>query len=286
VADGADVTLGAKADAAAAADTSTATQISLFKRLLQRVTTLIGLLPAALVGGRLDVNLGAAPATVTADTELPAAAALNGTIVKSVSAPVVGAALLVSDNTNLVQPLGDAANGLDVDVTRLPALVAGSAVIGKVGIDQTTPGTTNLVDTELPAAAALADAAANPTAPAVDARLSAHNGATWDRLRVPSKFIDLNAVAIGTIATVWTPAGGKKFRLMGGSFSLSAAASVLFEDNAGGATVGGRTPKLVADTPYNFDWGNGVLSGAADRVLKATSSAAANITGTLYGCEE
>lgn len=40
---------------------------------------------------------------------------------------------------------GDAANGLDVDVTRLPALVAGSAIVGKVGIDQTTPGTTNLV---------------------------------------------------------------------------------------------------------------------------------------------
>lgn len=40
---------------------------------------------------------------------------------------------------------GDAANGLDVDVTRLPALVAGSALIGKVGIDQTTPGTTNAV---------------------------------------------------------------------------------------------------------------------------------------------
>lgn len=31
----------------------------------------------------------------------------------------------------------------DVDVTSLPALVAGSAIIGKVGIDQTTPGTTN-----------------------------------------------------------------------------------------------------------------------------------------------
>lgn len=40
---------------------------------------------------------------------------------------------------------GDATNGLDVDVTRLPALVAGTAVVGKVGIDQTTPGTTNLV---------------------------------------------------------------------------------------------------------------------------------------------
>lgn len=40
---------------------------------------------------------------------------------------------------------GDITNGLDVDVTRLPALAAGSAVIGKVSIDQTTPGTTNLV---------------------------------------------------------------------------------------------------------------------------------------------
>jgi hypothetical protein len=33
----------------------------------------------------------------------------------------------------------------DVDVLTLPALVAGTALIGKVGIDQTTPGTTNLV---------------------------------------------------------------------------------------------------------------------------------------------
>lgn len=40
---------------------------------------------------------------------------------------------------------GDATNGLDVDVTRMSALVAGSAIIGKVGIDQTTPGTSNLV---------------------------------------------------------------------------------------------------------------------------------------------
>jgi hypothetical protein len=40
---------------------------------------------------------------------------------------------------------GDASNGLDVDVTRLPALVAGSAIIGNVRIDQTTPGTTNAV---------------------------------------------------------------------------------------------------------------------------------------------
>ncbi|MBA3760130.1 MAG: hypothetical protein H0X07_06310 [Gemmatimonadales bacterium] len=38
-------------------------------------------------------------------------------------------------------------------------------------------------DTELPAAAVLADAAANPTAPAVGAHNLSWNGTTWDRLR-------------------------------------------------------------------------------------------------------
>lgn len=48
VADGANVTFGAEADAAAATDTSTATYMSLFKRLLQRITTFIGLFPTSL----------------------------------------------------------------------------------------------------------------------------------------------------------------------------------------------------------------------------------------------
>ena len=67
------------------------------------------------------------------NTELPAASALNGTLAKGSSAPVVGAALLVSDNTNFIQPLGDATNGLDVDVTRMAALIAGEAHVGEVG---------------------------------------------------------------------------------------------------------------------------------------------------------
>jgi hypothetical protein len=49
------------------------------------------------------------------------------------------------NGTNWDRARGTIANGLAVDVTRLSALVAGSAIIGKVGIDQTTPGTTNLV---------------------------------------------------------------------------------------------------------------------------------------------
>jgi hypothetical protein len=48
---------------------------------------------------------------------------------------------------------GDTTSGIWVNVKALPALAAGSAIIGKVGIDQTTPGTTNgvQVNAALPA---------------------------------------------------------------------------------------------------------------------------------------
>ena len=82
--------------------------------------------------------------TVTTDTELPAAAALADATANPTT-PLVGAALETFNGTTWDRARGDITNGLDVDVTRLPALVAGSAIVGKVGIDQTTPGTTNLV---------------------------------------------------------------------------------------------------------------------------------------------
>lgn len=106
-------------------------------------------------------------------------------------------------------------------------------------------------------------------------------------IAVPSVFKGLSAVTITTIATVWTPAAGKRIRLIGGYISASAAVNVLFEDNVAGAgNFVFRTPKLLADTPFAFHLGPGVLLAAVNRVLTATSSAAATITGTLYGVEE
>lgn len=137
------------------------------------------------------------------------------------------------------------------------------------------------------AGAAIADATANPTTGAFAVYLMGYNGATWDRMRVQAFRVDVSTVAIGSIATVWTPATGKKFRLIGGSISVSAAVSVLFEDNSAGAgNFIWRTPKLLADTPYDFDLGNGKLSATINNVLKATGSGAANLIGTLYGVEE
>lgn len=119
------------------------------------------------------------------------------------------------------------------------------------------------------------------------ATIYAWNGTAWVVVRTPNTFKDLSAVAIGTIATVWTPASTKKFRLMGGTISVSAAGNVLFEDNSAGAgNFVFRTPKLAADTPYTFDIPGGKLSAAADQVLKATLSTTGTITGTLWGIEE
>src|SRR5436305_10366964 len=54
-------TTGDPTDAAPGTDTATATLNGRLQRVAQRLTSLIALLPGALVGGRLDVNLGAAP---------------------------------------------------------------------------------------------------------------------------------------------------------------------------------------------------------------------------------
>lgn len=135
--------------------------------------------------------------------------------------------------------------------------------------------------------AALTDALANPTVGKLALLMYLFNGLTWDRQRTPNVFKDIATVAVGTIATIWTPASGKKFRLMGGYISNSAAVNVLFENNAAGAgNFIFRTPTLVAATPFFFSLGNGFLSPTVDHVLKATGSGAGNLVGTVFGTEE
>lgn len=106
----------------------------------------------------------ATPATVPASTPLATRQVTYSGDAGVHIAPVGLVAFSGSDDAKTVADLpGDAANGLDVDVTRVSGTVT--------------------VDSELPAAAALADATANPTAPATADFLHGYNGSTWDRLR-------------------------------------------------------------------------------------------------------
>lgn len=81
---------------------------------------------------------------VAADGTTPLIVASNADAASNTQNQVPTSARLQTYNgTTWDRARGDTTNGLDVDVTRLSALVAGTAIVGKVGIDQTTPGTTN-----------------------------------------------------------------------------------------------------------------------------------------------
>jgi hypothetical protein len=99
----------------------------------------------------------------------------------------------------------------------------------------------------------------------------------------PFKFF--TATALTTETTVWTPATGTRWRLTGMAVAVSAICYVTIRDNTGGSTVF-VLPLMAANTPYIIDLGAGILSAAVNNVLTMQSSAAANISGTLFGRDE
>lgn len=113
-----------------------------------------------------------------------------------------------------------------------------------------------------------------------------HNGATWDQRRTPVVFKTLAAVSVTAATPVagWTPAAGKKFRLMGFMLSLSVAGAVILKD---GATELIRTCLMPAGAGLaSPGLGNGILSAAANNVLNLDVTATGTVTGFLFGTEE
>ncbi len=109
-----------------------------------------------------------------------------------------------------------------------------------------------------------------------------------DRQRTPTifKLIASQAVTAGTPVSVWTPAAGKKFRILGFTLSTSVAGSILIQDTTGVNVL--RLPKQVVNgvvsTPQNFN--NGYLSTAANNQLFIDVSASGNVDGMIFGTEE
>lgn len=110
------------------------------------------------VANGLEVDVTQVQGTVTVDSELAAAAALTDNFATPTTAPI-GAFGMMYDGAAWDMVRGDATDGLLVNL-----------------------GANNDVDTELPAAAALSDAFANPTAPAVGAMSMVWDGGNWARL--------------------------------------------------------------------------------------------------------
>lgn len=96
----------------------------------------------------------------------------------------------------------------------------------------------------------------------------------------------LEAVVISVEATLWTPASGKKFRLMGGVLTVTgAAANVAFKDGNSGSTIF-TLPNVLVATPIPFNLGKGILSAAANNNLRALGAALMVLNGVVWGREE
>jgi len=115
---------------------------------------------------------------------------------------------------------------------------------------QTISGT---VDTELPAAGALGDGAANPTTPTVGTALLGYNGTTWDRLR--STIAGGLLVNVSNASIPVTQSGTWNLNNISGTVSLptGAATETTLGTRLADSTFTGRfaAPASLADTTAN-----------------------------------
>lgn len=99
-------------------------------------------------------------------------------------------------------------------------------------------------------------------------------------------FKNLSAVVITSETTIWTPASGKKFRLMGLVLAQGVlTGAITLKDNTAGSTILIIPPTTVG-VSFQIILGNGILSATADFVLTATGSTGETLTGFVYGREE
>jgi len=216
-------------------------------------------------GGSITVD-----GTVTADTELPVAAVLSDDFANP-TAPAVGAfgmgyypasgswsRLTVDENDALKVSLSsdieigaveikdgdsDQRASVSADGCLQVAVCTGSVVVGDGGDSLTIDGSVT-ADTELPAAAALADGMANPTAPAVASSLMGYNGLTWDRI-----YMGLSGSVKVDLSTRLDKTNDEVTAYVTGSVGLVDADGDLANINADGCLhVAVCTGSVVADT--------------------------------------
>jgi hypothetical protein len=85
---------------------------------------------------------------------------------------------------------------------------------------------------------------------------------------------------------VWTPASGKKYRLLGWMLSLSVAGEVIFKETTGGSEFL-RTPAMAAGAGLaSPPLGLGIPATAANDALAIDVSASGTVNGFVFGTEE
>lgn len=112
------------------------------------------------------------------------------------------------------------------------------------------------------------------------------NGQVLQRIRSPGKFISVNGLSIAGETTVWTPAVGRRFRLMGYQLSSTGAQNIVLKDNTAGVTILVIPGVTVGQLNFSPPIGNGILSAAVNNVLTANAGGANALSGFFLGTEE
>ena len=102
---------------------------------------------------------------------------------------------------------------------------------------------------------------------------------------VADTFVPFDLSAVTTEQLAWTPDTGKKVRLLAIHLKATVETTVAILDGSGGDPL--YTVGAPAGLPVTIPLGPiGAVSALADNAVYITSSAEADIAGTLSGCEE
>lgn len=244
------------------------------------ITTLPALVAGAALIGKVGidqttpgttnkVNIGT-DGTVAIGTALPAGTNAIGKLAANAGVTVGAVEIAAAQTLATVTTVGS--------ITTLPALAAGAAIIGKVGIDQTTPGTTNKVSIGSDGTVTLL------AGTAAFGKLSANAGVTIGAVEIAA------AQTLGTVTTVSTVTnlsqlGGAAIAMGSGLTGTGVQRVVLATDvalptgsNVIGALSANQSVNVAQMNGVTVLMGNGASGTGAQRVTIANDS-----TGILAG---
>ena len=105
--------------------------------------------------------------------------------------------------------------------------------------------------------------------------------------RAPTTFKTFSGTVITSETTIWTPAAGKKFRLMGYVITQTATTGdITVRDNTAGTTILVIPAHTLGVVQVSPNLGNGKLSAATNNVLTMQGASGETISGYVFGTEE
>lgn len=111
------------------------------------------------------------------------------------------------------------------------------------------------------------------------------DGTVWNRRRQGNRQNSFNALAIAAETTIWTPAAGKKFRLLAWHLISSVAGNIILRDGTAGPIIF-IVPSGAGGSGVFVVISGGKLSATANNLLTAQGPAASTLSGFTWGTEE